>query len=282
VSVGSALDLLHAVLSGWSPLFLNFAVFQTLLKDSVCGALIPLLKSLQEDFATNIRSQQQKATGGSSASLSTPAAMTTRAVRVARCIMLQYQVCGALMMEIEAIITCLVHTLQPERNVDAMVRQLATSTNMFGDTSGQGQSGGGGGSFRGLEEHSQSTSGLISRLAMSSKGSGSSASSTPAYNKGGMLLPLGIMSSSSGGSTQSNVIYIPSHPAGVCLEAVLSMFLAEDVLSVIARGDNGKEALPTILTSVILTAVSMLSEAMIVETNVRWVRFCNFYSDHND
>lgn len=266
--MGSAVDLLHAIISGWSPLFLSYAPFKTLLKVSVCGALLPLLKTLQEDFVTNIRGQQRISqsalSGGSGGSLSAPASMTTRVVRVARCILLQYQVCGTLMMEIEAIVTCLVHTLQPERTVDVLVRQIATSSNIFGDGGGQGQSGVG--TFRSAEEHLPS-SGLISRLAMT-KGTNSGVPIGISLAKSGTLLPLGTTGSASS-SAQSNVTFIASHPAGVSLEAVLSMFLAEDVCSVIARGENGKEALPTILTSVILTAVSMLSEAVIVESNVR-------------
>lgn len=212
---------------------------------------------------TNIKNKGTAVTGGANVSPTSPVAMTSRVVRLARCILVEYQEFGALMLEIETIVTCLVHTLQPERGVDIMVRQLPGALQLLGDTAG-GQMPGAGRDHRGGEE-SQQASGLISRLGMT-KHAGGAGGGVPL--RGGGLLPLGIAGTNAG-STQNNVVFIPSHPAGVCLEAVLAMLLSRDILFVIARGDNGKEALPTVLTSVILTVVSMLSEAVLVDSNVR-------------
>ena len=144
-----------------------------------------------------------------------------------------------------------------------MVRQLIpTASNIFGDANLHHQQASGSGYRHGDEQHPST---LISRLAKSSS-VGAPSGQMPL--RGGGLLPLGVLGGGSS-STQSSIIYIPSHPAGVCLEAVLAMFLSDDICSVIARGDEGKEALPTVLTSVILTCASMLSEAMLVESNIR-------------
>jgi hypothetical protein len=273
VNPTSALDLLHAVLSGWPHLFLFNLTFKSLLKHPVCTSLIPLLKTLQEDYINTIK---QKGSSPNSLSAVSPSVMTSRVVKLARCILLDYQHCPDLVLEIETITTCLVHTLQPERGLDIMVRQLPNSSSLLGDGSnnrdqkGVPSSQDGGNSSR----HDDQAGGLISRLAISKNNNppGISTVSGGIPSKGGSVLALAALIPPSMQSTVSNsggVVFIPSHPAGVALEAVLAMFMSDDICCVIARGENGQDALPTILTSVVLTVSCMLAESLAVESNIR-------------
>jgi hypothetical protein len=279
VNCGAALDLLHAVISGWPHLFLFHPTFKVLLKHPICTSIIPLLKTLQEDYLTTIR--QRGALSSSAAAASgalSPSTMTTRVVKVARCILLDFQHSADFVLEIETITTCLVHTIQPERGLDVMVRQLPASGSLLGDGSNnreqKGMNGQDGNSSSKHED--QSGGGLISRLAISKSSNppGISMISGGIPSKGGSLLALAalipVSMQSSGSSASAGVVYVPAHPAGVALEAVLAMFLTDDLCCVIARGDNGQDALPTILTSVVLTVSCMLSEALAVEHNIRW------------
>lgn len=162
-----------------------------------------------------------------------------------------------------------------------MVRQLPTSNSLLGDGSNNRDQKGisnlpdGSNSTR---HDDQSAAGLISRLAISKTNNtpGISTVSGGIPSKGGSVLPLAALipaslQSSGAGSTNgaNGVVFIPSHPAGVALEAVLAMFMTDDFCCVIARGENGGEALPTILTSVVLTVSIMLAESLAVESNIK-------------
>lgn len=275
VNTAAALDLLHAILSGWPHLFLFNPNFKALLKHPVCTSLIPLLKTLQEDYVNSIRQKGSNPNSGGAVNYVSPAAMTSRIVKVARCILLDFQHSRDFVLEIETITTCLVHTIQPERGLDVMVRQLPTSSSLLSDGSNnRDQRGGSDGN--GNSKHEDQSGGLISRLAITkSSVPGISTISGGIPSKGGSVLALSALIPASMQSAQApggsnGVVYIPAHPAGVALEAVLSMFLTDDLCCVIARGENGQDALPTILTSVVLTASCMLAESLAVETNIRF------------
>lgn len=269
VNAGAALDLLHAVLSGWPHLFLFNSTFKALLKHPICTSLIPLLKTLQEDYVAAIRG---RGSAQNSVSLS-PAMMITRIVKVARCIILDFQHSPDFVLEIETITTCLVHTIQPERGLDVMVRQLPNSTSLLGDGSNNRERGVSGSDGAPSSKHDEQTGGLISRLAITKNNNspGISTISGGIPSKGGSVLSLAglIPASMQSSNAISGVVYIPAHPAGVALEAVLAMFLTDDLCCVIARGENGQDALPTILTSVVLTVSCMLAESLAVESNIR-------------
>jgi hypothetical protein len=289
VNSGAALDLLHAVLSGWPHLFLFNPNFKALLKHPVCTSLIPLLKTLQEDYVNSIRQKGLNPNGGNTLNSVSPAAMTSRIVKVARCILLDFQHSPDFVLEVETITTCLVHTIQPERGLDVMVRQLPTSSSLLSDGSNnRDQRGGGGTDGNGNSKHEDQSGGLISRLAITkSSAPGISTISGGIPSKGGSVLALTAlipvsMQSAQATSSGNSVVYIPAHPAGVALEAVLSMFLTDDLCCVIARGENGQDALPTILTSVVLTASCMLAESLTVETNIRFALVLPFLSSPHD
>lgn len=271
VSAGAALDLLHAVLSGWPHLFIFNSVFKALLKHPICTSLIPLLKTLQEDYVTAIK---LKGSGQNPTSSISPSMMTTRIVKLARCIVLDFQHAPDFVLEIETITTCLVHTIQPERGLDIMVRQLPPTSSLLGDGSNNRERGSSGPDGNSSSKHEE-PGGIISRLAITKNNNppGIATISGGIPSKGGSVLSLAGLIPASMQSSASNsangVVYIPAHPAGVALEAVLAMFLTDDLCCVIARGENGQDALPTILTSVVLTASCMLAESLAVETNVR-------------
>lgn len=264
-------------MSGWPHLFLFNSTFKGLLKHPVCTSLVPLLKTLQEDYVTSIRQR-----GNNSNPTISPSLTTSRIVKLARCILLDYQHSPDLVLEMETITTCLVHTLQPERGLDIMVRQLPNSNSLLADGSNNRDQKGlpnlpdGNPSAR---HDDQSPAGLISRLAISKNNNspGISTVSGGIPSKGGSvlalaaLIPASMQSSGIGSSNNGSngVVFIPSHPAGVALEAVLAMFMNDDLCCVIGRGENGEDALPTILTSVVLTVSCMLSESLAVESNIK-------------
>jgi hypothetical protein len=170
-----------------------------------------------------------------------------------------------------------------------MVRQLPTSSSLLSDGSNnRDQRGGGGTDGNGNSKHEDQSGGLISRLAITkSSAPGISTISGGIPSKGGSVLALTAlipvsMQSAQATSSGNSVVYIPAHPAGVALEAVLSMFLTDDLCCVIARGENGQDALPTILTSVVLTASCMLAESLTVETNIRFALVLPFLSSPHD
>ena len=64
--------------------------------------------------------------------------------------------------------------------------------------------------------------------------------------------------------------FIACHPAGVGLEAILAFLLTEDDLCVkLAVSEAGEASLVTVLTSVILSVTSTLTEALMIDANIR-------------
>ena len=113
----AALDLLSEILLGWRWLFQRVPFFKALLKDSVCPALKPLLKNLQEDFVQ----------GAARHGVPAACALASKVAKLARCILIHFVVdaavnatgaaagAGDLNTEASFIVIMLTHALQPDR-----------------------------------------------------------------------------------------------------------------------------------------------------------------------
>ena len=64
--------------------------------------------------------------------------------------------------------------------------------------------------------------------------------------------------------------YIACHPAAVCLEALLSFMLQDDDMCLrFSSSEGGEETLTTMMSSIILTVTSTISEALMIDANIR-------------
>jgi hypothetical protein len=76
LSLSTALDLMHDVLSGWIDLFLKYPQFRELLRDPVCTSFVPLLKTMRSDYMTAIGKHMTIASGNAGNTVSTSASGT--------------------------------------------------------------------------------------------------------------------------------------------------------------------------------------------------------------
>lgn len=106
LSVTHALDLVYDAISGWKELFQVIQPFKAIVKDYVCPALCPLLKGLQADFLTLSFKN----------GLPSAAALSSRVVRMARTLLLDFVTPNDMLEEFDLIVTLMVHVLQPDRS----------------------------------------------------------------------------------------------------------------------------------------------------------------------
>ena len=262
----TALDLLSDVLQGWRHLFQNIPSFKSKLKGIIVPCIKPLLRNLREDYTTNLR--QQSAHTNS---------MTTRVVRIVRCLLLLF-LDTSFALEAEALISLMVHTLQPERGgssfaeLSALARQFPTfeDINLFHKLNRSEDSLGVGGHIMSRLTNAKpspvGSSGPVMRSGVS--GTGFLFLGSPGYSSGG------------GGSTHGgaggpgafgcvSTAIIPAHPAGVCLEALLSLLLSDGLLERFGSSPEGETALVVAMTSLSVTVTSLISEAFAIDSNVR-------------
>eukprot|EP01041_Mallomonas_annulata_P004581 gene4581-9106_t len=263
VSPGIALDLLHDVISNWKHLFQQFDKFKSLLKNPVVYNLKPLLKSLREDYITAMRM-----------GLSNPGAMTSRVVRLARCLLLNF-LDSEFALEAEAIVSLMVHTLQPERGVDFSPLSKG-HVNEFGDGMNKIIRGGEEGAMAVAMGMGIAHSSLLSRL-----GSATAKLPSPAMNAnprhgvaGGNFLLLGGSQNYPGGGGgnggTSSAPLVPAHPAGVCLEAILSLLLSDRFMErMVGAHGEGEGALVVAMTSISVTVAALLAEGSVIDGNMR-------------
>jgi hypothetical protein len=290
-----ALDLIYDIIFGWKSLFQCIAPFQKLLQTGICPAIRPLLKCLQEDFVF---------TAGRNG-VASAAGLTSRVVRVARCLLLDFVAPAGLMDEMDTLITLMVHSLQPNRGGGASIGiGMGIGFLDHGPSSGQGDyfGGGGGGGGGGI---GNAAGVVLSMLNGGNKNpnavplSNSSASSqprgcgvvlsgpsclhlAPCYsNQTNRMSGAGGSAGAGGGSNvdkgdrdRNNAQQIPAHPAGVCLEALLSFFLSS-VPNELARSGRlpalGRAMTTTLVSvsSVLICGFSVDSNCLDFETVVR-------------
>lgn len=269
VSQSIALDLLHDVVNGWRHLFQDIKPFKELLKHPVSSSLRPLLRTLREDYIACLRS-----------GTNTPSAMTTRVLRAARCLLLNF-IKPDFALEAEAFVSLLVHTLQPERGGEPIPILARSASDDPRDASGRPKMYSG--DELGSSTHMPGISGnggLISRLkANAQSGSSSSSSKTPvpAY----FFLQLSPINSTVSGNSglslmtgsnnaiSTSMLMIPAHPAAGCMEALLSLLLSDRVMERMVGDGEGGDALVVTISSIAITVTNLLSEGLSIDANMR-------------
>ncbi len=124
---------------------------------------------------------------------------------------------------------------------------------------------------------------LLSRLSNQiSQKQASGAPSGPGAVGGGYSKPTGggglgnsfLVLGPQGGSmgqhaAMSSLALVPSHPAGVCLEALLSLLLSDRFMERMIGEGEGEGALVVALTSISVTVAALLAEGSLSEANMR-------------
>jgi hypothetical protein len=262
-----ALDLMHDAISGWKHLFHLVPSFKTLLKESICSAMKPLLQLLQEDFIDSANKH----------GLVASAALTSRIIRIARCIILNY-VTPELTGEINLLSTLLVHAMQPARDGGESLRSLESSGERNKGNRGSGK----GSVFEDATTLIQGgASGFMARFNIA--GNRSSSHLSTGNGGGGVIgggnsLRLGspgMLSLSTSrfmyghtGSSGGDTTQIPAHPAGACIEALLSLFLSEVPLN-LTTTELGCHSLASLFTTTIISVSSLLVGGLTIEGNAK-------------
>ncbi len=282
-----ALDLMYELLHGWRVLFVRVGSFKVLLRESVCPAIRPLLRCLQEDFLS----------AAARHGLTVASAFTSRVVRIARCLLLEH--CSPeLFDEAEFVLTLLVHSLQPDRGLNGPNElSLQTPTNHFAERGSRGMSSPKGGAaedptFRSrFEDPANLMSRLAAPMSMAAgainnfKQGGGAAQSRPNLASlsaiPGLFIPLfsgsgaplnagpqsGATLLASQPSPNGNS-QIPAHPAALCLETLLSFLACGRQCSQLGE-EGGLRLLETLLVNVSVSVAGLLQSALSVESNAR-------------
>jgi hypothetical protein len=269
-----ALDLLHDLLSEWGIIFRSIPQFESLLVDSICPTVKTLLRSLQEDYlASAVKNGLAAAT-----------ALTTRVIRVARVLLLEYATLSSrILSEVDLMVTLMLHSMQPYRgDIDPLsstaeqmgYQQLAgkgAAAQIRNQLLGIGMSIG---MSMGLGAAAPSSS--SGKVAMPDDGSSSGGINAMSSSVVGGLLTVGrprvggdLDSSNNGGYGR-----IPSHPVGCCLEALLSFFLLCD--SEEGEGKEGETGrLPwtcfvsSAMINVVMSASAVITGGLAVDSNLQ-------------
>ena len=236
-----ALDILDDILNGWKDLMRTSPPFRALLKHSIYPALKPLLKSLQDDFANAVLK-----TGIVAASN-----FTSRVVRLARCFLLNFAL-PEFMDELNVVITLMIHSLQPDRSLVLTDQSILS----FGDEPS---------SLIG------SAGSLISRLNIPGLTKAANTGSSSRMSGQGVGLHGCHLSlakshnhSASPTSHQSQVL---AHPAGACLEALLSFFSSD--LAAIMGQETGPQLVTSAITNTVLSISAVICGGLAVESNIK-------------
>ena len=244
-----ALDLLDDILIGWKDLFWTKPAFRAILKDTIYVALKPLLKGLQDDFANSVLKN----------GLAPASSFTSRVVRLARSFLLHFSM-PELMDEVDVIVTLMIHSLQPDRSLALIEKQGAATF---------------------AEEASSMVAGagsLISRLNIipglgglgglakpaSANGPGTGRASSGGVGLQGSYLVM-TKSHGQGGASSASQSHILAHPAGACLETLLSFFSSD--LTPLLVQERGPQLVASAITNTILSISAVICGGLVVEAN---------------
>lgn len=251
-----SLDLIEDLLTGWGRLFLHIEPFFALIREQLCPAMRPLLKALQEEFVSNVPR----------VGLGAAASLTSRVVRLTRCLLLNFLQPTGSIEELELVVTLLLHALHPDRNSSILApedipggyfSQPATSgsSSLIGRLNMAGLAK----AVKPASANRQGTALTASNiLVMAFMGSGPAPSS-----------PTQSASKHRAAHTPSSVSYVPAHPAGACLETLLAFFLG-CVPEALAYGeDAGCRALAGSMSACLLSVSNLLTSSLAIEQNCK-------------
>jgi hypothetical protein len=261
-----AFDVLDFMLSGWKQLFSTHVKLLELTKTHVFGALKPQLQNMQSNFSNDVMNH----------GVTYAAAQCYKVVRLARCFLLDFAH-EDFVEELDIIITLMIHSLTSDHtSLDGGDGGLDVD-----EVSGNSFIGAGAALLGGITGGFQ---GSLQRLTGNSLGSSRGEGGGVSAGMGGMgkskslrscYLVLSSSDTFSDGPSSpasppdhidSSNLKILSHPAGLCLEALLSFFLG-DIFSFV----NLKDGNSLLVSSMINTAVSastVLSKALSLQQNV--------------
>jgi len=259
VPANTAFDLLDYIITGWTELFLRVPSYRGFMKNVVFVMLKPMLRTLQEDFAKSVVKD-----GCTAAS-----AHASRVVRLARFFLLHLCV-QDFIDEIDLVVTLMVHTLTSDFDLDGHGGSSGRSSSMNStdDEKEATEAPASGGMMGGAS----ALFGGLARFQFGSKDK----PSAPTGNAALQASYLSLRRSTSGGSflasENSPASMKPSsrllaHPAGACLEALISFFLSD--LMPLSALQGGKAVISNAMTNTVISATAVISQALAVEANVK-------------
>jgi hypothetical protein len=259
-----ALDILDFMLSGWKQLFSTHPKLLELAKVNVFSALKPRLQNMQSNFSTDVTSH----------GVSLASAQCYKVVRLARSFLLDFTH-EDFMDELDIVITLMIHCITSDLDsADLNLDMMGTD-----DNGGSSLIGAGAALFGGIQ-------GGLQRLTGNSFGQSPRGEAGMGMGGGGSkgqrtLRSCYLVISSSTSYTEGvpnsasdNIdgVKILSHPAGLCLEALLSFFMSDVYGLVRLRG--GSELLVSSMINSAVSASTLLSKALSVPDNVAGLSAC--------
>ena len=266
----AAFDLLDYTLNGWKDVFQTAPAFRAYVQHTLFPVLKALLRDLQEDFATHV----------ARAGVATASARTSRAVCLARTFLLSFSVCDGFLDEVDTVANLLVHTMTSDYDVEPSSTgrgSHGSSGHSCGDerdtykaetpTTSASMMGGASALIGGLarfqmpfgasKEKDKPLTGSAALQAAYVPLSGSTS--------GGSYLA-SPQSQSQAGSGSKPMSRLLAHPAGACLEALLSFFILnmEPVLAL----QGGRDVVARTMVSTVQGACTLLVQALGVSSNV--------------
>ena len=258
VPQSTAFDLLDYILCNWKDIIVDVVPFKDFMKNVVFSALKPLLRGLQEDFTKAVLKD----------GVTIASAQSSRVIRLARFFLLNLCV-QEFLDEIDTIITIMVHALTSEYDFEGLGNSPRSSQHStdddkdFTEAAGSSMMGGASALFGGL-----------ARFQFGSK----EKSSTPTGSAALQMSYLTLKKSTSGGSFLTSEISQSSgkpasrllaHPAGVCLEALFAFFLSDLAKFFSLADGRGRSVLASAMVNVTISATSVVTQAMLIESNVK-------------
>lgn len=263
VPPNTAFDLLDYVSSGWTELLVRVPQFRGFMKDVVFQMLKPLLRDLQEDFARNVLKD-----GTAAAS-----AQASRVVRLARFFILHFCI-QEFVDEIDIIVTLMVHTLTSDFDLDGngTPGSRSSSFNSVASTDSEKEAPEVPASGGGMMGGASALFGGLARFQFGSK----EKPSAPSGNAALQACYLPLRRSTTGGSflaSENSPLGVkPSsrllaHPAGACLEALISFFLSD--MMQLGALQGGKAVITSAMTNAVISATAVISQALALDVNVK-------------
>lgn len=260
-----AFDVLDFMFSGWKRLFSTDAKLLELTKTHVFSALKPQLQNMQSNFSTDVVNL----------GVTHAASQCYRVVRLARCFLLDFAHAD-FVEELDIIITLMIHSLTSDHtSLDSGEVEVDVNEGSGNSLIGAGAAllGGLTGGFQGGLQR------LTGNSLGSSRGDGGGSAGIGGMGKSKSLRNCYLVLSSSNNFTDgasspsspqdhvdSSNLKILSHPAGLCLEALLSFFLS-DIFSFVNL-QNGNSLLISSMINSAVSASTLLSKALSLQRNV--------------
>eukprot|EP00605_Chrysophyceae_sp_TOSAG23-4_P001397 GSChrysophyteH1.ASY1.ANO1.1517.1 assembled CDS len=246
IKQSAAFDLLDYVMLGWKDIFQDIPAFQTYTKESMFPMLKALMRNLQDDYAHLVGKD-----GVHAASV-----VASRVVRLARTFLLNLS-SSAFLEETEIVTHLMIHALTSDFDFDQTAQSRSSESDRGSDSATSSMIGG-----------AQALIGGLARFQMPF--GVNKEKERPVVGEAALQAAYLSLSGPTMSSSQSTPDKPPSrllvHPAGACLEALLSFFLL-NTSSLLAM-DGGKEVMVKAMMSTLQSACSVLTQTLTIEANV--------------